>query len=526
MALESHEAPRTSTVIGSQSEPQRRSGMMISLIALGIYLLLPTREFYWDGVGFALAVETPPASPDSLLFPNHLLYNLMGYAAWKAAAAAGLSFRALYVFQALNSLFAAASVYLVWRIAAELTQSARTSAWSALLFAFAAQWWRFSTDANAYIPSIFFLLVSFRLMLPGMRSRPFAVGLAHSGAMLFHQLALFFFPVAIAGFLYSPRNKGAEVGKRHGLILAGKYGATATAVTVAAYLIAFSLVRPNISSLGFRRWITVHSEDAVFWLSPVHSLRYSLRGTMRLFFGGRVNQLHLDGITVAGALAFVSILALCARFFVRLRQPAANERSDYAPSGFRAWLAASDLTIVWILSYFIFLLFWQPQNTFYRLFYLPPLVLLISTLPAWRQRWVQFLALLAGIVCTWNFTVSIYPDSRKEANEVLSFALQHQRDWRQGAAILYANSHSDLWLIQYFNLQATWIELPSPEVKQLEGRRAEAEQKGGTLWLEGTAYDAIAKVAGGHDWLDQHIDTPGSLIQIFPAHRIRYYRIR
>jgi hypothetical protein len=285
MVLEPHNPLHTSAVSGSQPEPHRRQGIIISLIALGIYLILPTREFYWDGVGFALAVETPPVSPDSLLFPNHLLYNLMGYAVWRAVVAAGMPFRALEVFQALNSLFAAASVYLVWRIAAELTRGSRISNWSALLFAFAAQWWRFSTDANAYIPSIFFLLVSFRLMLPGKRPRPFAAGLAHSAAMLFHQLALFFFPVAVASFLDQPHKKLAKGRMRRGLILAALYGVTAIAVTAGAYLNAFLLVRPGVGSLGFWKWITVRSEDAVFWLNPVHSFRYSLRGTMRFHTG-------------------------------------------------------------------------------------------------------------------------------------------------------------------------------------------------------------------------------------------------
>jgi hypothetical protein len=96
-------------------------------------------------------------------------------------------------------------------------------------------------------------------------------------------------------------------------------------------------------------------------------------------------------------------------------------------------------------------------------FYLPPLILLLATAPVWRGHRLQLLAFLAGIVGIWNFTVAIYPNARPSANEVLTFALEHQKDWPDGTRILYANSHPDLWLIQYFNLQARWMEMRAPD---------------------------------------------------------------
>jgi hypothetical protein len=519
-------APPESAAGMDSPGPRLSSGAWVALVALGVYLLLPTRDFYWDGVGFAQAIETSHGSPDTLLHPNHLLYNLMGYAAWRVAVTAGMAIRALYVLQALNGLFAAASVYLVWRIVAELTQSARRSVWFALLFAFAAQWWRFAADANAYVPSIFFLLLSFRFLLPPRHPRPWAAGLAHSAAMLFHQLAFFFFPVAIAGFLYRPRLKNGENASRGGVSLVAKYCAISIPITAAAYLGAYALVRPYIGGRHFWDWITVRSEDASFTFELARNLRYAVRGTLRLFFGGRVNQVQPDIVVVAGMLAFGTSLALVVRYFVRVRRLSAGECAKTSPYSFYTWLAVSLPGFVWILIYMVFLFIWLPQNTFYRLFYWAPLVFLLSTLPFRREHRVQLLALLAAIVCFWNFTVSIYPHSKTGANEVLTFALQHRQDWPQGSLILYGNSHSDLWLISYFNPQASWINIPSPQRDQVENLRQEAARNGQSFWLEGTGYDSLAAAPGGQSWLEEHIDRPHSLLYTTPAHRIRYYRIK
>jgi len=63
-----------------------------------------------------------------------------------------------------------------------------------LLFALSATWWKFSTDANAYIPSVFFLLLGFYLVLPDRKPRPLVLALTFFAAMCFHQLAVIALP--------------------------------------------------------------------------------------------------------------------------------------------------------------------------------------------------------------------------------------------------------------------------------------------------------------------------------------------
>src|SRR6266496_2897220 len=108
MASPSHSRPHAPVAtIGAKAAIWRWSGLLIGLVALGIYLLVPTKEFYWDGVGFSLTIESSKVSLGTLFQPNHLIYNLMGYGVWRALSSIGIEVRALFLLQTLNALFAA-----------------------------------------------------------------------------------------------------------------------------------------------------------------------------------------------------------------------------------------------------------------------------------------------------------------------------------------------------------------------------------------------------------------------------------
>ncbi len=503
------------------------AGVLVALGACALYLLFPNREFYWDGVGFALAIESPQPYWSSLLHPNHLVYNLAGYYAWKAADFLGMAWRALFVLQALNALLAAAGVWLLWKILAGLTGSARCSLWGAVLFAGSSQWWRFASDADAYIPSVFFLLLSFRWLFSAPQPRAFAAGIAQGAAMLFHQLALFFLPAAIFGILVTQRPAISSVAAGRNKLTAVKFVSAALGIVAFAYVAAFRAAQPPGGVREIWNWITHHSGDSAFSYSIYHGARFSMRGTMRLFFGGRVNQVVWpDLVTAAGAIAFCVILCLFLYYGWRALKEAVRTRQDHNVSVFRGWLSANRPSLAWIAAYAAFLTFWLPQNTFYRIFYLPPLVLLLVTAPVWHRNRVRILALLAAAACVWNFTVSVYPRSKPEMNEVLSFALQQSKEWGPGSMIIYRDFHPDLWTIRYFNRQAEWLSVPSPDADQLERLRLKAAQKHAFLWIEETAYESLAAIPAGQEWLHEHVDPAGSLFYDAPPHRIRFFRVQ
>src|SRR5437773_8620878 len=174
--------------------------LIISSGVLLMYLSLRTVNYYWDGISFAYDIEH--ADRSRLLHPNHLLYCPLGYAVWSQTNKVLPGVRALDVLQILNALFGSAAVAIFYRVLLSRFQSRYIAACLSLVLAFSATWWKFSTDANSYIPSVFFLLAA--LALTSWRSRfcPVWVGALHAVAMLLHELAIFFSPALILSLYY------------------------------------------------------------------------------------------------------------------------------------------------------------------------------------------------------------------------------------------------------------------------------------------------------------------------------------
>src|SRR2546423_1259268 len=177
----------------------RSLSILIFAVVLLLNLLLLTRNYYWDGVFFAQVIEDARGVNSSLIHPSHLYDQLFEYFIYRAVVAAGMHARALTVTQITNCFLSAGTAVIFFRICTELFRSTYVSLVAAVVFAFSATWWKFSTDANAYVLAVLLLLGCFYFLLPTRQPRPFLVALIHAAALLVHQLPVFFFPVAIIG---------------------------------------------------------------------------------------------------------------------------------------------------------------------------------------------------------------------------------------------------------------------------------------------------------------------------------------
>ena len=489
------------------------------------YLLLLTKNYYWDGIFFAQVIEDAPRINATLIHPNHLLDLIFEYVLFRIVRLLGFQARALTVLQLSNCVLAAAAVALFFRICLDWFKSLYVSLVVAALFAFSATWWRFATDADTYIGAVLLLLVAFYFLRPGHKTRPFAMALAHALAMLLHQLCVFFFPVAIVGLVLQAKKHGSQNGARAAL----KYALSATALTVGIYYLVFHAAAGSWSLTRFGAWITYFSPENGFSFNAAGNLGYTLRSQVRVFLGGRAAFVREFGGVVIIALAVLTALATLAFVFVLLRHwKDLKEAFTATAASFSHFRPLTILSALWILPYVVFLFFFIPQNVFYRLFYLPAILLLVgSTLativdsPDHVRRYRA--ALLAGAVFFANLTFSQYPYTQARANPPLALAQKLNRVWPVGTVIYFASVNTDDSLIRYFNPGTVWVRVaPGDFMKQIEQLPPTAR----SAWLDTTLIDQLEITAEGRDWLARHTVRRDDCELVNLKFRIRFYQMK
>jgi hypothetical protein len=182
------------------------------------------------------------------------------------------------------------------------------------------------------------------------------------------------------------------------------------------------------------------------------------------------------------------------------------------------------LCLVWTVVYVIFLFFWLPQHTFYRLFYLPAIVLLVGWIISRYGRVHKHrLALFVAVMAVSNFLFSMFPTSYVEKNPPLALALDMNKVWRDGTVVYYATENTDNNLFQYFNRGTVWK--PVVGLNQLRSEVSGSNSSANPIWLETSALDKIANEPGGTEWLDQHELSTSRRELVDRAYRIRLVQV-
>jgi hypothetical protein len=492
---------------------------------LALYLFLPTKNYFWDGVDFAQTIEDASRLNASLIHPNHLFYNPFGYLIYRSFQAIGFNFRALEVLQITNAALSVLSAYIFFRILRATLKSVYLSYVLTLLFALSATWWKFSTDADSYIPSVLFLIIGSYYLMPDRKARPVVVALAHTAAMIFHQMAIFFFPVCVVGILLQTRALSA---KRR-IVLLIQYGATAFLLTILTFYYSFYLQTGRADFQTFFRWMTSLSPEPGHTFSVWGNFVYTMNGHVKLFTSGRILFLRgsLNPLTIALLallLALVILLLLkVARNFGELKSFLTTAlKKDERLRSLRI------LCVVWIASFLVFQYFFVPQHTFYRLFYLPAILLLVGSYlvqyearPAHKRRYRA--ALLVAAIAVSNLTFYILPLAQVKNYPPLAVALKMNQAWSQGTVVYFASRNSDNSLVRYFNPSATWIEVNRETMeKKMQG----LQSSGNSLWMETSLLELYQATPEGKRWLETHTIRRPEYEFIDDKYRLQFYQIK
>ncbi|MBV9760961.1 MAG: glycosyltransferase family 39 protein [Acidobacteriaceae bacterium] len=418
--------------------------------ALILYVAFPTRTYYWDGVLFSLNIESVArgdASAAMLIHPNHLLFSGFGYLLYRGAAACGLAMRAIAVLQVFDMLASAAAAGLVYAIAKRVTQSAGAALACGVLFAFGATWWKFSTDADAYIPTVLLLLLTiwFAIQQP---PRLVAAGACHTAAMLFHQLAIFTYAAIVTAILLDRRR---SPGKRVSICAAYVCG---TSLCVgAAYWICY-LQADHAAYPTLRRFIASYASDSGFTRSFAELFTMYLASYGKLFAGGKLSLIRefFSPLTVTAFVVCAAALGFSVRQWRAVAKPEQADRRALA------------ILWAWLIPCAIFLALWDPGSAFHKLFAWPAIALLIGAYAASRRErpWIG----LAIGLAAWNFGAYIYPHAHASADPVLTLARRMDGEMPKNATVYYAAFSPDDWYLDYFAPGRKWVRLAGAPAKE------------------------------------------------------------
>lgn len=486
------------------------------------YILLLTKNFHWDGIFFAQTIENASGLNASLVHPSHLLDMVFRYLIYRAVLMTGWQPRALTILQLSTCVFGAAAVCVFFRISLSCFKSLYVSLVLTTLFAFSAMWWKYSTDATSYVLAVLLLIVCLYLALPQRKPSPFVLATVHAMAMFVHQLSVLFFPVAVAALIFqcqgAPRNDQVKC-----LV---KYVSTVVSVTTVVYFSMFYLATGSFSVRGFATWITYFSpEHEGFTFSVWNNLVETLRSQFRVFLGGRVSLVRelwgpmILTLVVITLLALIGFLVTLLRYFSEFKAVRIRNLRQFKP--------LTMLCGIWAVVYIVFLFFFIPQHTFYRLFYLPALILFLGTLLAAIESSPHHLrryraALLATVFSFSNLTFSQYPYAQMHANPPMQLALTLNHAWPPGTTVYFASSNSDNLLLRYFNPGSVWVEA-SPDVIVRDVSVLPPSGRSG--WIETTLIDQFEATAEGKAWLDAHTLVRSGYELVNRKHRIRFRQL-
>jgi hypothetical protein len=267
--------------------------------------------------------------------------------------------------------------------------------------------------------------------------------------MLLHQLAVFFYPAAVLGVWARTADK--TTGERlKGIAL---YTLSAAVPTLLVYVATFSLRNAGFSLREFLRWTASYSSDAAFSFALGKNIVTSLIGHVRLVLGGNI-RLVMEQRALVSMVAAVALAATLLILFRRVLQK--SPTFFPVPGAFRnLW----PMLGVWWCVYVVFLVVWLPHNTFYRLFYLPALVVLAAGFLNGPKTSHNRLALCVAALFLVNFGFYIYPQSRPGTNPSVVVADEMRGVWKPGEVVYWDVYAADNRTIRYFSPEVVWKEL-------------------------------------------------------------------
>jgi hypothetical protein len=491
--LTSYDA-RTKRVSAVANLLLKKPSVIAGLSALVIYLVTPTSNYYWDGLAFALRIEDVAnhASASSALFhQNHLLYNGVGYLVYEIPRFLGLSVRALTSLQLASSMACATGVGIFFGMARRISGSVYIATVGSSFLAVSTCWWKGATDADAYSLSAALVLICASTLLS---EDPcwYLAGAALAGAMLIHELASLFYPVAMVAVLFSNRIESR-------LRFAIKLSLLAWGLPVASYYACAALVFGLTRPLDVIKWAGSNPYGVRF-SNPLQTLATFPKYQLDLIFGHSFKAFLRYGGAVESSFALIGAVAVCVSGLMVARRSSFEEfmKSFWrvAPGDRDHLRRTLPVLLTWIGIYALFLLVWEPYVLLYRIYYVPAVALIFVLVLSNFHRRTSIArsgaaAFAVGALFFLNLALFIAPHMRSNSNLLVAAAKNAKGKWNEHT-VIYFNDKSPIdGAFRYFNQTTEWRGASPRRIMTLDDEIQRVYDQGGTVWLNDIAAKSV-----------------------------------
>jgi hypothetical protein len=279
----------------------------------------------------------------------------------------------------------------------------------------------------------------------------------------------------------------------------------------------------------------VESEWRIAFYESVARISPTRARNLDMVVGHNFGLYRAQGSWVEQSFALAALVSaiLCLLLLVRRVKSAKSFKGLFTsptPSRERLNGYAVMLTI-WAIAYIVFLLFWEPWQVLYRVFYIPPLALAFGLVigkyhTATRTTPTGAAALAVTTLALFNLAFFIAPQMRTAANPRVAAARQAQQIWNDKTVIYFADRNEADTAFEYFNNQTEWRGFTLAARPGVEAEIQRAYNQGGQVWLNKGAVEAVYS-----EWLARHssgreitLDSsfaPAHYIELLPAYPAR-----
>jgi len=423
---------------------------ILTFAILIVYLLVPCKFFYFDGLMYASVVE---GKDPSLGWANHLSFNYYGHAFWKLLKYIGIEKDGYSALQIMNSFFGAVTVGIFFLFLKKLTEKIWLSIVFSLLLEFSYAFWYRSVDAQVYPPSVFWLTVSFILSWSYIRQKSklkLAILSVTSGlAVLAHQGNIFFLPTVVAGIVLADRKKIKNIllfGIIAGFVIAVPYLYVLTyqektlidrntgrfAINETTVKNSFNWIRGNAGSYDPNKYVNTYWQPKMkHIITDFKTMIDGMWFAKGSYYGYGYPS---DGSKIWMLVSKIIFMLL--GFFLFFKEKI-----------YRRYKTLFYLALTWWLSYMIFVSWFNPGNPDYWYHHWVPVLALyccavyeflkdenISLLL--RKSLIGLFLCSIVIIPPINFFDSIYPISIAENNENYIRALFVKKYVKKGGVVI------------------------------------------------------------------------------------------